>query len=256
MNLCTNAYYAMRESGGVLDVSLTQVELRPDNLLRKVNLPSGSYVKLRISDTGSGIDNLTMDRIFDPYFTTKPKGEGTGMGLAVVHGIIKSYFGDIIVHSEIGKGTSFQIYLPVVDDDTTSSRIELNEPLPGGHEKIMIVDDEALIVQINRKTLENLGYRISTYTCSEEALDAFRAHPEKFDMVITDMSMPKINGIQLAKEIFSVRPDLPIIICTGFSDLINEETVESFGIRKLVMKPILRKTLALTVREVLDNNRK
>jgi PAS domain S-box-containing protein len=255
MNLCTNAYHAMRESGGILEILLSQITLSPDRLLRTVGLPPGSYIKLGISDTGNGMDDLTMQRIFDPYFTTKPKGEGTGMGLAVVHGIVKSYCGEIFVYSDIGKGTSFQIYFPVVDDDTTQNPIDLNETLPRGNERIMIIDDEAVITQIHKKILGKLGYRITTYTSSEKALEAFRAHPEEFDMVITDMSMPKINGIQLAEKIFANRPDLPVILCTGFSNLVNEEKIKSIGIRKLVMKPILRKTLALAVREVLDGDR-
>jgi len=256
MNLCTNSYHAMRESGGIIDISLSQIRLSPDRFSRKIDLPPGSYVKLGISDTGSGMDDLTLQRIYDPYFTTKPKGEGTGMGLAVVHGIIKSYRGDILVYSETGKGTSFQIYLPVVDDDTPQIRVEMNEPLPGGHEKIMIIDDEAVITEINQNILEDLGYQVSSFTCSEKALQAFRSHPAEYDMVITDMSMPRINGIQLAEKILSVRPGMPIIICTGFNELLNEKTVNALGIRKLVMKPVLRKTLALTIRDVFDSDKK
>jgi PAS domain S-box-containing protein len=254
MNLCTNAYHAMRESGGIIDISLSQVRLSPDKLSRKTDLPAGSYVKIGISDTGSGMDDLTLQRIFDPYFTTKPKGEGTGMGLAVVHGIIKSYGGDILVYSELGKGSSFQIYLPTVDDESMQNLIEHNASLPGGHESIMVLDDEPVIIEITRSILEDLGYRISPFTSSEKALNAFRAHPTDYDMVITDMSMPKMNGIQLSKEILSARPGLPIIICTGYNDLLNEETVKTLGIRKLILKPILRRTLALAVREVLDDN--
>jgi len=253
MNLCTNAYHAMRESGGVLDVSLSQVEFRPDKLLRKVDLPPGNYVKLGVSDTGCGIDKLTMQRIFDPYFTTKPKGEGTGMGLSVVHGIVKSYNGDILVYSEIGKGTSFQIYFPVVDDNTPAERAADGKALPGGSEKIMIVDDEAVIIRITQKILENLGYRISAYSSSQKALNAFRAHPEEYDMIITDMTMPKMNGIQLTRAILSIRDDVPIILCTGFSDLVTRESIKSLGIKKLIMKPVLRENLALAVREVLDS---
>jgi len=244
----------MQESGSVLVVSLEQVEIRPDDKINKVDLQPGGYVRLEVTDTGHGISKEIQDRIFEPYYTTKGEGDGTGLGLSVVHGIVKSYGGEITVYSVLGKGTTFQIYFKAFGEeiDVLAYPAEIDTPLPTGQERIMVVDDEKDIALLTSHNLESLGYTVSAYTNSNKALEAFNSQSEIFDLVITDMTMPKKNGIMLSKELLSMKSDIPIIICTGFSELIKEGDVEKFGIKKLIKKPILKKHLAYTVREVLD----
>ena len=253
MNLCTNAYHAMRETGGVLAVALTPVELGPDDLSTKMELIAGLYVQLTVSDTGYGMDKIVLERIFDPYYTTKGKGEGTGLGLSVVHGIVKSLHGDITVYSEPGKGTTFHVYFPVVETEAgKKEEAEVAERLPSGDEHILVVDDEETIVNMEQQMLSSLGYQVSRFTNCEEALNAFRTQPNTFDLIITDMTMPKITGLQLTKQVLAVRSDIPVILCTGFSELINKEKAQDAGICRYLMKPLLKKDLAIAVREVLD----
>jgi CheY-like chemotaxis protein len=194
-----------------------------------------------------------LERIFEPYFTTKRVGEGTGMGLAMVHGIVKSHKGETTVYSEPGRGTIFHIFLPVLSKDMVVwPEIAKKELVRGESERILFVDNELALAEIGKKMLENLGYHVVSRTSSIEALAYFRERPDNFDIVITDMTMPKMTGVQLAKEIHNIRPDIPVILCTGFSESINEENYKSLGINAFVMKPILQKDIAKVIRDVLE----
>ncbi len=253
MNLCTNAAHAMSENGGVLEVSLTKFDMDAGTSGVNSEIEPGPYLKLRVSDTGSGMPPEILSRIFDPYFTTKETGKGTGLGLAVVHGIVKSHRGAITVSSEPGKGTTFDIYFPRDDIIQAPSELERIEPLPlGGHERVLFVDDEKVLVDIGQKLLERLGYEVVGRTSSVEALELFRAKPESFDLVITDMTMPNMTGDKLARELMGIRPDIPVILCTGFSERITKEKAKLLGIREFVMKPLVMKDLAKSMRRVLD----
>jgi CheY-like chemotaxis protein len=251
MNLLTNAFHAMEDEGGKLDVTLKEVELDVDDLKDPAMVP-GSYVCLTVTDTGTGIDESVIDRIFDPYFSTKEKDKGTGLGLAVVHGIVKSYKGDIRVYSEPGEGTAFHVYLPVIKSQVEAEKTEAVTPVQKGTERILLVDDEDPIVRMEKQMLERLGYKVTARTSSIETLEAFRAAPDKLDLVITDMTMPNMTGVQLAKKLLEIRPDIPIIICTGFSEKISEDKAKAMGIRGYVMKPVVKSELAKKIREVLD----
>ncbi|MDH4320260.1 MAG: DUF3365 domain-containing protein [Desulfobulbaceae bacterium] len=254
MNLCTNAYHAMRETGGTLGVTLDEVVIHEGDYFENIALIPGKYVKLEVSDTGIGMDKETRQRIFDPYFTTKKKGEGTGLGLAVVHGIVKGHNGHITVYSEPGHGAVFHIYFPTIEatSDAFESNIkELHIPT-GNNERILIVDDEISIIEVNRDILENLGYQVTTFTDSREALAAFHNNPGGYDLIITDMTMPHLSGTDLTKEIMAIRPGLPVILCTGHSELLNKDNAQAFGIREYAMKPITIANLARIVRRVLD----
>lgn len=251
LNLGTNAAHAMREKGGALKVSLVQEDLDSEATAKYSDLNPGPYLKLTVSDTGSGIDDETMQKIFEPYFTTKGPGEGTGMGLALIHGIVKSYAGDITVESEPGKGTTFNVYIPRVEADVSPVE-EPSVQIPRGTESILFVDDEKVTVDAIQPMLENLGYKVTARTSSIEALEAFKNDPNGFDIVITDMTMPNMTGKDLAKEIISIRSDIPIILCTGFSEQIDEEKAKEMGI-SFVMKPIVLSQIANTIRKVLDH---
>jgi PAS domain S-box-containing protein len=251
INLCTNAAHAMREKGGVLEVSVIDMELDADSVAQYPDLTPGSYLTLSVSDTGCGIDPEIIDRIFDPYFTTKGLAEVTGMGLTLVHGIVKSHGGVIAVQSEQGKGTTFHLFLPRIETEA-SPKTKASEPFPRGSERILFVDDEKAVAEMGKKTLERLGYEVIATTSSTEALDTFRANNDKLDLVITDQTMPKMTGGMLAKEFMSIRPDIPIILCTGYSELITKEKAEAMGIRAFVMKPLVTRDLSTTIRRVLD----
>ncbi|MBW2345447.1 MAG: PAS domain S-box protein [Deltaproteobacteria bacterium] len=251
MNLCTNAAHAMQGKSGVLEVSLKNVQLDADVVLRHKGLAPGPYLLLTVSDTGHGMTPDMVERIFDPYFTTKDKGVGTGMGLAVVHGIVRGYGGAIEVQSEIGEGSTFHVYLPVVEREATKEP-EILESLPAGNENILFIDDEPGLVDIGRQMLQRLGYEVVTRTSSIEALELFRTKPDSFDLVITDMTMPQMTGDKLAGEFIKLRPNIPIILCTGYSAYISEEKAKNMGIRAFAMKPLVLRDLAKTVRKVLD----
>ncbi|MEA3359551.1 MAG: PAS domain S-box protein [Thermodesulfobacteriota bacterium] len=251
MNLGTNAYHAMREKGGILGITLRQEEIGSDDSKYDLDLHPGPYLKLIVEDTGHGIDDNVMERIFDPYFTTKGVGEGTGMGLSVVHGIVKDHGGDIRVYSEPGKGTAFHVYLPVIETGAVERKIIPAGPAPTGTERILLVDDEETIVYMTQQILESLGYHVTPRTSSVEALEAFRARPDDFDLIITDMTMPNMTGAELAHRLLEIRSDIPIILCTGFSELMEENKAKEIGIREYVMKPIVRDEIARTVRKVL-----
>lgn len=252
MNLCTNAYHAMQKSGGILAVSLDEVELGREELGSKINLEPGPYVRLEVTDNGVGMNRVTMGKIFEPYFTTKPKGKGTGLGLSVVHGIMKSCGGEITVYSEPDLGTTFHLYFPVIKEDNLAPADDISVQIPTGNERILLVDDEEIIVKLGMQILKKLGYQVTTFTNSEEALHTFMHKPESFDLLITDLTMPRITGMQLAREALNIRADIPIILCSGFSELMNAEKAKSFGIREYIMKPIIKKDLAQVVRRVLD----
>jgi len=252
MNLSTNAYHAMLGKGGILEVSLADVELDSDFAALHLDIHPGPYIKLTVSDTGHGIEEKDIDRIFEPYYTTKAKGKGTGMGFAVVHGIVKSHGGTITVYSKPGEGTTFDVFFPRIEDVEVAAETEEAMPVPMGEERILLVDDEPAIVDIGKRMLESLGYTVVTRTSPIEALEAFKAQPDRFDLVITDMTMPKMTGDELAKKLMKIRPDIPIIVCTGFSERINEDKAKALGIRKLVLKPVVQREMANAVRKALD----
>ncbi|MEW6521714.1 MAG: response regulator [Thermodesulfobacteriota bacterium] len=256
LNLCTNASYAMQGKGGVLKVSLQEIQIGPEDQLATLELQPGRYVQLAVSDTGAGIRPEDMEKIFEPYFTTKPANEGTGLGLSVVHGIVKSHKGRITVFSEPGKGTVFNLYFPCIPVLDEKGEAAVAEPLPGGNEHILVVDDEEFVIKIVRFILENLGYRITATTSSLEALRLFEQQPADFDLVITDMTMPQLTGADLASKLLAIRADMPIILCTGFNELINEETARDIGIRVFALKPVSKKDLAEMVRSALGDTRK
>ncbi|MBN2123377.1 MAG: PAS domain S-box protein [Deltaproteobacteria bacterium] len=251
MNLCTNAAHAMREKGGVLEVFLEDEFVAPAHPEEQLDLKPGPYIKLTVSDTGSGIPEEVLARIFDPYFTTKGKGEGTGLGLAVVHGIVKTCGGAIRVASRPGEGTSFGIFFPMFEKEKGAALPIERGPLPTGGAHILFVDDEKPLVDLGRQMLERLGYRVTPRTGSLEALEAFRSSPDRFDLVITDQTMPNMVGMRLAEEIKKARPDIPIIVCTGFSDALTPEKVEMAGLEGFLLKPLHIRALAETLHRVL-----
>ncbi len=250
MNLCTNAFHAMHDHGGILTVSLEEVQIASDDLPASRN--PVTYIKLTVADTGYGIPKDIIERIFEPYFTTKKIGEGTGMGLAVVHGIIKGYDGDIQVYSEPGNGTTFNVYLPRIDKDIETED-DIQVPIQKGDENILLIDDEDQIARMLEQMLKSLGYRVQAVTDPLAAMEIFENDPRAFDLVITDMTMPKITGDLLSREILKIRPDIPVILCTGFSKLIDEERTRKIGIKKLIMKPVIKSEIARAIREVLES---
>ncbi len=252
MNLCTNAYHAMRESGGILGVRLSQISVgAEDYKAGNSELTPGNYIQLDVSDTGYGMERNTLERIFEPYFTTKDKGEGTGLGLSMVHGIVKSYQGQITVNSELGKGTSFHIYLPLIAETPNLGKSVLTS-LPTGTERLLVVDDEEAITTMLKTILTYLGYQITVINNSQEALALLTNTLSAFDLLITDMTMPHLNGLELTTKTLAIRPDMPVILCTGFSELINKEQAHALGIQSYLTKPVAMHELALAVREALD----
>ena len=251
MNLCTNAYHAMKTKGGTLTVSLTTVTINDQDDQNFPQMNPGNYLKLSIADTGHGIPPGMINRIFDPYFTTKPTGDGTGLGLSTTHGIVKDHGGNINVYSEMGCGTTFHVFLPTADA-TDEAAAEQAEELPTGSECILFVDDEKALIDLGRDLLERLGYRVETRVSAIDAIEAFRAAPLKYDLVISDMTMPKMTGDEMARQIKAVRSDIPIILCSGFSDRIRAQAMEAIGINAVLMKPVIYADLAHTIRQVLE----
>jgi PAS domain S-box-containing protein len=252
MNLCTNAAQAMEREGGVLEIKIDLLEVTPDMSATHGGVSPGRYLRLRISDTGEGMDDAVISRIFEPYFTTKQKGEGTGLGLAVVHGIVKRSGGDMTVKSEKGQGAEFTVYLPALDSEEEAVSESLIT-VPGGSERVLLVDDEPTIAVLGERMLSRLGYSVTTRMSPLEALELFRSDPARFDILVTDMTMPHMTGDELAKSILEIRPDIPVILCTGYSKKISREKAQKKGIHALVMKPLTQTELAKTVREVLDS---
>ncbi|MBF0530036.1 MAG: response regulator, partial [Deltaproteobacteria bacterium] len=252
-NLCTNAAHAMRDKPGILEIGLSSMVNDQNSTPFLPQLPSGLYGRLTVKDTGRGMDEGLLNRIFDPFFTTKGPGEGTGMGLSVVYGIVKSYGGEIIVDSEVGKGSAFHVYFPLIMAEIIEVPEAASQLHPKGHEHILLVDDEEDLVEIGIETLQHFGYQVTGQTSSVEALALFREQPEYFDVVITDQTMPQMTGIELAAEINKIRADIPVILCTGFSHQISQETVFGDGIKHLLMKPYVLRDVAKLVRSVLDH---
>jgi PAS domain S-box-containing protein len=251
MNLCTNAAQAMSGRKGILEIGLAPVDIKPNDVLIHQGLTPGMHIKLSVSDTGQGISHEIIDKIFDPFFTTKKPGEGTGMGLSVVHGIVKSYGGTITVQSEVSKGTRFEVYLPLLIEEEKKQPKEA-APIVGGVECILFVDDEESLVELGEGMLTGLGYKVVGRTSSLEALELFRAHPDWFDLVITDVTMPNMTGLELARELMLIRPDIQVILCTGFSELVTSESVKSLGLREVIMKPILLEQIDASIRRLID----
>ena len=252
MNLCTNAAYAMRSSGGRLDLTLHAHDGTIRGWAEGTGLADGEYMRLSISDTGSGIDPLILPRIFEPFFTTKPQGEGTGMGLAVVHGIVKSYNGLISVETAIGKGTIFHIHLPVASQPVGETRQDGNHERPSGNgESVMFVDDEPMITEIAEQILSLIGYQVTICNGSLEALTRFNTTPNNYDLVITDLTMPDLTGIELARRMIKVKPSIPIVLCTGYSEKLTAVDVGSFGIAEMLLKPVDFDKLAKVMRRLL-----
>lgn len=253
MNLCTNAYHALQETGGKIEVCLKEINLSYEQSLQRVGMKVGRHLELTVKDNGHGMAPLVMERIFEPYYTTKEQGKGTGLGLSVIHGIIKNHGGDISVYSQPGKGATFSAILPVIDDIEVKIEPVKTAGATNGNERILLIDDEEQIIDLERRILEGLGYKVTPKTDSEEALAEFRARPDRFDLVVTDMTMPKITGDRLARRLMDINPQIPVILCTGFNEAITEEKALAMGIDKFVMKPIVRDELANTIRTVLDN---
>ncbi len=245
MNLCTNAFQSMEDQKGTLKVTLQRMESTTF---------TGPFIMLTVSDTGCGMDQVTKERIFDPYFTTKETGKGTGLGLAVIHGIVESYNGFIKVESEIGRGTTFKVFLPVLEKSMVTDVQEQKEDsfLPTGTEHILIVDDEEAILNLHKIFLQQLGYEISSTINSREALEKIRLYSDRFDLLVTDQSMPNLSGVELAREVLKIKPALPIILCTGYSAVVSEKEALAIGIKKYAKKPVELQNLAGIIRQVLD----
>ena len=253
MNLCANAGHAMRLEGGVLRVSLVQENLGLEFTSHHQGMIPGPHLKLVVADTGHGIATEIMDKIFDPYFTTKEKGEGTGMGLAMIQGIARSCKGTVTVENAQPSGAVFTVYLPVVQEEAFH-RAEMEKIVPGGDERILFVDDEPPLADLGKHLLERQGYHVTICTSSAEALALFESRPDDFDLVITDMTMPHMTGEIMARKMMTIRPRIPVVICTGYSEKITPELIDRLGIRGLVMKPLVGNELTLAVRQALDES--
>jgi signal transduction histidine kinase len=255
MNLCTNALYAMGGNRGTLTVDIQPIDVVDKvvtgDMVAFKEMEPGPYLLITVRDTGHGISPGILERVFDPYFTTKQPGEGTGLGLSTVHGIIKNYKGNITINSQRGKGTEVKVWLPtlVAAEEPEEEEFQI---LPLGKEKILMVDDEEELLKSHRQILEQLNYSVVTCSCSIAALEIFRETPDDFDLIITDMSMPEMTGTQLTEEVFKIRPDIHIILCTGFSEFIDAKQAKTIGIKEFLMKPVDRQTLANIIRKVLD----
>jgi CheY-like chemotaxis protein len=253
MNLCTNAAQAMKEKGGILRVELTEVLINAEQARRNSDFPAGGYVRLLVSDTGKGMAKEIVNRIFDPYFTTKSRGEGTGLGLSVVHGIVKEHGGSINVVSSSDKGTTFEVLLPQV---IAAPKAELQETddyevAAAGEHHILLVDDEEYLLTSLGQALEAIGYRVTRATNGESALDMFRRNPHDFALIITDQTMPKMTGAKLAENVLKIRPKMPIIICTGFTAEFDAAAARAIGIKEFILKPLELKQLSKLIKNVL-----
>lgn len=254
MNLCANASQAMKNKG-VLQINLSQENLENGLSVTSGELSPGFYIKLEITDTGMGIAPELQGHIFEPYFTTKQIGEGTGLGLAVVHGIVTRMGGQINVRSQLNVGTTFEIYFPVSSGEENATE-ETDLKLPVGNESILFVDDEPMIVEVVQRLLESLGYRVETRNGGKEAFELFQSQPARFDLVITDLTMPQMTGVDLGSKIRKLRPDIPIILCTGFGESMNDDILKSYAVDALVRKPIDSHDMAVKIRAAIDNSSK
>ncbi len=251
MNICNNAAQAMEETGGILEISVKTTTIDERALTPHSELTPGEYIRIAVSDTGPGIDPEILERIFDPYFTTKDVGKGSGMGLAIVHGSVKNHMGVISVDSQPEEGTTFNIFLPLVSAKP-EVKTETIDNLILGDERLLFIDDEKSIINMAEQTLTRLGYRVETRLNPLDALELFQSKPDKFDLVITDMTMPQMTGVMLSEKLMKIRPEIPVIICSGHSALIDKEKAMQLGIAAYVMKPIIKQELAQTIRKVLD----
>ena len=251
VNLCQNAALAMADKGGNLEVKLEPVEVDVAMVVRHPELKAGPFVRLMVADTGCGMSRELMERIFEPFFTTRGPGGGSGLGLAVVHGIVRSYHGAVTVYSEPGKGSVFSVYLPRHNAESLSA--ETAQPLQPirGHERILLVEDEGTQRTSLARSLARLGYRVTARAAGRSALTAFRRNPAAFDLVITDQSMPQMSGLELAAALLKVRPDIPIVLCTGFSEKVNGGAIGRSGIREFVMKPFTLQEISRLIRKAL-----
>ena len=245
----------MQDKGGILHISITDIDVEPDASVLESDIVPGEYVQLAVRDTGIGIAPDVMKRIFEPFFTTREVGQGTGMGLAVVYGIVKSLHGSIMVESEPGVGSTFQVLLPKI---TTDKRTEapLLEPSLTGKERVLFIDDEEFLVEWGQALLERMGYEVTAMNDSTEAFETFSSDPSRFDLVITDQTMPGITGLNLARELLKIRPDIPVILCTGHSESVTLDKLKEAGVREFLMKPLAKKDLAEVIRRVLDKETK
>jgi CheY-like chemotaxis protein len=253
MNLCTNAAHAMRDKGGELTVALDMISVDEKEASGGQRFTESQKLRLAVSDTGVGIPAESLDRVFDPFYTTKKPSEGTGMGLAVVHGIVTECGGTIQVHSSPGIGTTFEIRLPIIDQEPETD-IAAASPLPLGNERILLVDDEPSIIDICVQMLEPLGYQVTALLDSREALALFSRAPQDFDLVITDMTMPYMTGDQLGRKMLAIRENIPIIICTGYSSKLTNVNIRSLGFADIAHKPFIIRDLAKTIRKTLDRH--
>jgi two-component system, cell cycle sensor histidine kinase and response regulator CckA len=251
MNLSSNAFEAMRETGGVLQIDLEPVSLEASPVELGVELKSGPYLRLTVQDNGHGMDQPTLERVFDPFFTTKPVGEGTGLGLSAVHGIVQSLGGAIGVTSEPGKGSVFRVYLPS-HQNPSAPEVSMTGTIPRGTEHILLVDDEAPIVQIASEFLQGLGYRVTAFTSGPKAWEGFQAQPQAFDLLLTDLTMPLMTGLDLAEAALKIRPDLLVLLTTGYSEAHITEKAQEIGIRQCLLKPLVLRHLGWTLRRQLD----
>ncbi len=256
VSLCTNAAHAMHKQGGLLEIGLDEATV--DAQAATTSYPpmrSGHYLRLSVRDTGHGMDAATMERIFDPYFSTREVGKGSGLGLSIVHGIVKRHGGAVTVESQPGRGATFHVYLPKVDPAPKPGVEEkITLPIPLGMERILFVDDEEALTDLATKLLQKLGYQVTGVTSSTEAWDLFRSQPNDFDIVVTDYTMSEMTGLDLAARILRVRPDIPIILCTGFSDKVSAPVAYEAGIQEFLMKPVTRQDLAAAIRRALDGD--
>ena len=253
MNLITNAFHAM-ENGGKLEIKLSRQQL--DRNFTKDKIKFGPYACLSVSDTGNGMEKSIIEKIFEPYFTTKETGKGTGLGLSVVHGIVTSYNGNIVVDSEPGRGTTISVFLPLIENISEDRTHVDGLSLKRGEERILLVDDEDAVLQIVKRILELLGYSVTTTNSGLKAAALFKQKPLEFDLVITDMTMPKMTGVQLARELKDIRKEIPIIICTGFSEQLDKKKADALGFEGFISKPVLINKISETIRNVLDGNDK
>jgi len=250
MNLATNAIHALREKGGEIEIKLNDVEIEENQ--ETINLKRGKYQLLTVKDNGCGMSKEVLNKIFEPYFTTKKVGEGTGMGLAVVHGIIKNHGGSIFVESEEGVGTKFKIYLPVTNEGFVSDNEDKYGLICGKGEKILYIDDEIELIELGKKILSKLEYNVFAYSNSLEALEAFKKSPYSFDLIITDMTMPKLTGLELAEKIRNINKDIPIILNTGYIDSINKHNLKDYGINAVITKPLNTRNIGEIIQNVLN----
>ena len=253
MNLCTNAAHAMQKTGGILEVSLANVDMENSSAYHDFDLKPGPYVELSVGDTGCGMDQAIVERIFDPFFSTKTFGEGSGMGLAVVHGIVRSLDGAIKVETELGKGSTFRVFLPriALDVDHETDRVRLTFR-DGKDPRILLVDHDTTLLKVGKRMLERFGYRVTTANGGIEALEVFLKNPEEFDLIITDQAMPKMDGMELAKAAIDVRPDIPVVLCAGYCEDIDQAKMKDVGIQEFVRKPIVFSELAIIARKLLE----